>query len=117
MLYFSYIYPPTPNNEKRLVAEPDLTSDTVRIAGAAMLAPMVNPYDPHMTKEETKRTWEKWLPRRKMMYSLARRFPKLLTFFYRKSFLPEQHDEIDKLLSFSTGKKVSASEVIITLTM
>ncbi|KAL9318331.1 hypothetical protein ACSQ67_014848 [Phaseolus vulgaris] len=76
-----------------------------RIAGAAMLAPMVNPYDPHMTKEETKRTWEKWLPWRKMMYSLARRFPKLLTFFYRKSFLPEQHDEIDKLLSFSTGKK------------
>ncbi|KAG2403041.1 uncharacterized protein HKW66_Vig0246890 [Vigna angularis] len=76
-----------------------------RIAGAAMLAPMVNPYDPHMTKEETKRTWEKWLPRRKMMYSLARRFPKLLPFFYRKSFLPEEHDEIDKLLSFSKGKK------------
>ncbi|KAK7393577.1 hypothetical protein VNO78_22135 [Psophocarpus tetragonolobus] len=76
-----------------------------RIAGAAMLAPMINPYDPHMTKEETKRTWGKWLPRRKMMYSLARRFPKLLTLFYWKSFLPEKHDEIDKLLSFSPGKK------------
>ncbi|KAG4996149.1 hypothetical protein JHK85_027588 [Glycine max] len=76
-----------------------------KIAGAAMLAPMINPYDTDMTKEETKRTWEKWLQRRKMMYSLARRFPKLLTFFYRKSFLPEKHDEIDKLLSFSLGKK------------
>jgi len=28
-----------------------------------MLAPIINPYDPHMTKEEMKRTWEKWLPR------------------------------------------------------
>lgn len=97
------------NKGKGLVAEPDLTCYSVRIAGAAMLAPMVNPFDPHMTKEETKRTWEKWLPRRKMMYSLARRFPKLLPFFYRKSFLPEEHDEIDKLLSFSKGKKVSES--------
>ncbi|KAL2323286.1 hypothetical protein Fmac_027665 [Flemingia macrophylla] len=76
-----------------------------RIAGAAMLAPMVNPYDLHMTKEEMKRTWEKWLPRRKMMYSLAGRFPRFLSFFYRKSFLPENHDEIDKMLSFSPGKK------------
>ena len=47
-----------------------------------MLAPMINPYDAHITKEETKRTWEKWLPRRKMMYSLTRRFSKLLNFFY-----------------------------------
>ncbi|KAH1213179.1 hypothetical protein GmHk_14G041185 [Glycine max] len=70
-----------------------------------MLAPMINPYDAHMTKEETKRTWEKWLPRRKMMYSLTRRFSKLLNFFYRKSLLPEKHDEINKLLSFSPGKK------------
>lgn len=76
------------------------------IAGAAMLAPMINPYEPHMTKNEMKRTWAKWLPRRKMMYSLARRFPKLLSFFYRKSFLPENHDEIDKQLSISLGKKV-----------
>ncbi|KAK7345599.1 hypothetical protein VNO77_16205 [Canavalia gladiata] len=76
-----------------------------RVAGAALLAPMTNPYDPRMTKEETKRTWEKWLRRRKMMFSLARRFPKLLTFFYRKSFLPETHDQIDKLLSLSLGKK------------
>ncbi|XP_057424354.1 uncharacterized protein LOC130717957 [Lotus japonicus] len=76
-----------------------------RIAGAAMLAPMINPYESHMTKDEMKRTWEKWLPRRKMMYSLARRFPKLLSFFYRKSFLPEKHDEISKQLSIILGKK------------
>ncbi|XP_061344190.1 uncharacterized protein LOC133290151 [Gastrolobium bilobum] len=76
-----------------------------RIAGAAMLAPMINPYEPHLTKDEMKRTWEMWLPRRKLMYSLARRFPKLLSFFYRKSFLSEKHDEINKQLSFSLGKK------------
>ncbi|KAG4954198.1 hypothetical protein JHK87_039792 [Glycine soja] len=75
-----------------------------------MLAPMINPYDAHMTKEETKRTWEKWLPRRKMMYSLTRRFSKLLNFFYRKSLLPEKHDEINKLLSFSPGKKTKPTK-------
>lgn len=76
-----------------------------KIAGAAMLAPMVNPYEQHMTKDEMKRTWEKWLPRRQYMYSLAYRFPKLLSFFYRKSFLPDKHDRIDKQLSLSLGKK------------
>ncbi|KAJ1395968.1 Alpha/Beta hydrolase fold [Sesbania bispinosa] len=76
-----------------------------RVAGAAMLAPMINPYEPRMLKDEMRRTWEKWLPRRKFMYSLAYRFPKLLSFFYRKSFLPEKHDRIDKQLSFSLGKK------------
>lgn len=76
-----------------------------RIAGAAMLAPMINPFEPRMSKNEIKRTWEKWLPRRKFMYSLARRFPKLLSFFYRKSFLSGKHDKIDKQLSFSLGKK------------
>lgn len=76
-----------------------------RIAGAAMLAPMVSPYESHMTKDEMKRTWEKWLPRRKYMYSLAYRFPKLLSFFYRKSFLPEKHERIDKQFSLSLGKK------------
>ncbi|OIV92136.1 hypothetical protein TanjilG_18708 [Lupinus angustifolius] len=76
-----------------------------RIAGAVMLAPMINPYEPNMLKDEMKKTWDKWLSRRQFMYSLARRFPKLLSFFYRKSFLPEKHDRIDKLLSFSLGKK------------
>jgi hypothetical protein len=81
------------------------------IAGAAMLAPMVNPYESHMTKDEMKRTWEKWLPKRKYMYSLAYRFPKLLSFFYRKSFLPEKHDRIDKQFSLSLGKKVSCDNL------
>ena len=77
------------------------------ISGAVMLAPMINPYEPGMLKDEMKRTWGKWLPRRKFMYFLAHRFPKLLSFFYQKSFLPEKHDRIDKQLSFSVGKKVS----------
>ncbi|XP_057438363.1 uncharacterized protein LOC130730382 [Lotus japonicus] len=81
-----------------------------RIAGAAMLAPMINPYEPRMHKDEMKRTWEKWLPRRKYFYSLAYRFPKLLSFFYRKSFLPEKHDRIDKQLSLLLGNK---DEVLI----
>ncbi|KAK4281451.1 hypothetical protein QN277_012944 [Acacia crassicarpa] len=76
-----------------------------RIAGAAMLAAMINPFEPRMTQNEIKRTWEKWLPRRKFMYSLARRFPKLLSFFYRKSFLSGKHDKIDKQLTVSLGKK------------
>ncbi|KAF7818585.1 Alpha/Beta hydrolase fold [Senna tora] len=76
-----------------------------RIAGAAMLAPMINPFDPRMTKDEMKRTWEKWLPRRKFMFSLARRIPKFLSYFYRKSFLSGKHDKIDRQLSFSLGKK------------
>ncbi|CAJ2632662.1 unnamed protein product [Trifolium pratense] len=83
-----------------------------RIAGAAMLAPMVNPYESQMTKDEMKRTWEKWLPKRKYMYSLAYRFPKLLSFFYRKSFLPEKHDRIDKQFSLSLGKKRDLEESV-----
>ena len=39
------------------------------------------------------------------MYILAHRFPKLLSFFYKKNFLPENHDQIDKQLYFSLGKK------------
>ena len=72
-----------------------------------MLAPMINPFDPRMTQSEIKRTWDKWLPRRKFMYSLARRFPKLLSYFYRKSFLSGKHDKFDKQLTFSLGKKVN----------
>ncbi|KAL6987435.1 hypothetical protein U1Q18_013183 [Sarracenia purpurea var. burkii] len=76
-----------------------------RIVGAAMLAPMVNPYDSSMTKEEISKTWEKWVQRRKIKYYLARRFPKLLTFFYRRTFLSGKHGQIDKWLSLSLGKK------------
>lgn len=75
-------------------------------AGAAMFAPMINPYEPSMTKEEMRRTWKEWLPRRKFMYFLARRFPKLLSFSYRQSFLSGKHGCIDKWMSLSLKKKV-----------
>ncbi|XP_021899430.1 uncharacterized protein LOC110815792 isoform X2 [Carica papaya] len=76
-----------------------------RIAGAALFAPMLNPYDPSMTKEETRRTWEGWLPRRKLMYFLARRFPKLLNFFYQQSFLSGKHGRLDEWFPVSLSKK------------
>lgn len=77
-----------------------------RAAGAAMFAPMVNPYDPCMSKEERRRTWEKWSGKRKLMYYLARRVPPVLPLFYRKSFLSGKHDQIDKWLALSLGKRV-----------
>ncbi|KAF5447118.1 hypothetical protein F2P56_032690 [Juglans regia] len=76
-----------------------------RLAGAAMFAPMVNPYDPIMSKEERHRTWDRWMRKRKLMYFLARRFPRLLAYFYRRSFLSGKHDQIDKWLSLSLGKR------------
>lgn len=75
-----------------------------RIAGTAMFATMVNPYETSMSKEERSSTWEKWVSRRKLMYILARRFPKLLSYFYRKTFLSGKHGRIDKWLSLSLGK-------------
>ncbi|CAK9154572.1 unnamed protein product [Ilex paraguariensis] len=79
-----------------------------RIAGAAMIAPMVNPYESSMTKEEMSRTWENWMRRRKLMYYLARRFPKFLSYYFRKIFLSGKHGQIDKWLSLSLGKKDKA---------
>ncbi|XP_077239548.1 uncharacterized protein LOC143880430 [Tasmannia lanceolata] len=76
-----------------------------RLAGAAMFAPMSNPYDSTMTKEEKYKTWKKWSSRRKLMYFLARRFPSFLPYFYRRSFLSGKHGQIDKWLSLSLGKK------------
>lgn len=78
------------------------------LAGAAMVAPIINPYEPGMTKEERKKIWEPWVLRRKVMYFLARRFPKFLSSFYRRSFLSGKHDRIDRWLSLSLGKKVSS---------
>lgn len=71
-----------------------------------MFAPMINPYDPSMTKEERRRTWDKWSRKRKFMYILARRFPRVLSLFYRKSFLSGKHGQIDKWLALSLGKRV-----------
>lgn len=76
-----------------------------KIAGAAMFAPMVNPYDPGMTKEERLGIWEKWTRRRKLMFYLARHFPRFLKFFYRRTFLSGKHGPIDKWLSFSLSEK------------
>ncbi|KAJ7947774.1 Alpha/beta-Hydrolases superfamily protein [Quillaja saponaria] len=79
-----------------------------RLAGAAMFAPMVNPYDPAMNKEERRGTWDKWTRKRKLMYLLARRFPIFLAFFYQRSFLSGKHGQIDKWLSLSLGKRDKA---------
>ncbi|PON69833.1 Alpha/beta hydrolase fold [Parasponia andersonii] len=70
-----------------------------KVAGAALFAPMMNPYEPGMTKEEMKRTWENWLPRRKFLYFLAHRFPRFLSSFYHRTFLSGKLGQIDKWLS------------------
>ncbi|XP_031400382.1 uncharacterized protein LOC116210602 isoform X1 [Punica granatum] len=74
-----------------------------RVAGAAMFAPMVNPYDPLMNKEEKRRTWNLWTRRRKFMFFLAHRFPRFLAYFYHQSFLSGKHGQMDKWLSLSLG--------------
>ncbi|XP_068310835.1 uncharacterized protein [Pyrus communis] len=79
-----------------------------RLAGAAMFAPMVNPYDSIMNREERRRTWEKWTRSRKFMYFLARRFPRFLSYFYHRSFLSGKHGQIDRWLSLSLGKRDKA---------
>ncbi|KAK6943753.1 Alpha/beta hydrolase fold-1 [Dillenia turbinata] len=76
-----------------------------RIAGAALFAPLVNPYESGMTKEERSSTWEKWTSRRKLMFFLARKFPKLLSYFYRQSFLSGKHGQIDNWFSLSLGRR------------
>ncbi|PIN03258.1 putative hydrolase/acyltransferase (alpha/beta hydrolase superfamily) [Handroanthus impetiginosus] len=76
-----------------------------KLEGAIMVAPMVNPYDPRLTKGERQTIWGKWTARKRMMYLLARKFPRLLTYFYRRSFLSGSHGPIDKLLSVSLGKR------------
>lgn len=73
-----------------------------------MLAPFVNPYEVSMTKEEMSRTWENWTRRRKLLYYLARRFPKFLSYFYSRTFLSGKHGQIDKWLSLSLAKKVGS---------
>ncbi|OMO73490.1 hypothetical protein COLO4_27074 [Corchorus olitorius] len=75
-----------------------------RIAGAALIAPMINPYEPSLTKEEMRSIWAEFLPKRKIMYYLARKAPKLLSFFYRRSFLSGKHGRIDKWMSLSLGR-------------
>lgn len=71
-----------------------------------MLAPMVNPYDSSMTKEEMSKTWENWTRRRRLLFYLARRFSGFLGYFYHRTFLSGKHGQIQKWLSLSLGKKV-----------
>ena len=74
-----------------------------------MLAPLVNPYDSSMTKEEIYKTWENWTRRRRMLFYLARRFPKFLGHFYHRTFLSGKHGQLEKWLSLSLAKKVVSS--------
>lgn len=76
------------------------------LIGAAMLAPLVNPYDSSMTKQEMSRTWENWNRRRRLLFYLARRFPKFLSYFYHQTFLSGKHGQIQNWLSLTLGKKV-----------
>lgn len=71
-----------------------------------MVAPMINPYEPKLNKAEKGAIWGKWTSKRRMLYLLARKFPKLLPYFYRRSFLSGKHDRIETWLSFSPGEKV-----------
>ncbi|CAA3004090.1 Alpha beta-Hydrolases superfamily isoform 2 [Olea europaea subsp. europaea] len=76
-----------------------------RVAGAAMFAPWINPYESSMSKEERSGTWKNWTRKRKFLYYLARRFPKFLGYLYRQTFLSGKHGQINKWLSLSLGKK------------
>ncbi|CAA0836473.1 alpha/beta-Hydrolases superfamily protein [Striga hermonthica] len=75
------------------------------VAGAIMFAPLVNPYDLGMTKEEMSGAWGNWTRRKRLLYFLARRFPKFLPYFYRRTFLSGKHGPVDKWLASSLGKK------------
>ncbi|WOL01920.1 hypothetical protein Cni_G10639 [Canna indica] len=76
-----------------------------RVAGVAMFAPVVNPYDSSLKKEERQRLWDKWTTKRKLMYVLARRFPFLLPYIYRRSFLSGRLGQLEEWLSLSLEKK------------
>lgn len=78
-------------------------------AGAAFVAPMINPYEPSMNKEEKYGTWAKYGWRRKFVYFLARRFPYLLSILYQRKFLLGEHGRIDDWLSLSMGQKVNVA--------
>lgn len=75
-----------------------------RVEGAVFVAPMVNPYESSMTKEEMSKTWERWEQGRKFMFSLGRRFPCLLSYFYRRSFFSGKHGSIEKWFFLKLGK-------------
>jgi hypothetical protein len=71
-----------------------------------MFAPMANPYDSKMSKDEKRKIWDRWSTKRKLMHILARRFPSLLRLFYHRSFLSGKQGQPESWLSVSLGKKV-----------
>ncbi|XP_057821046.1 uncharacterized protein LOC131033773 isoform X3 [Cryptomeria japonica] len=75
-----------------------------RLAGAALIAPMGNPYESDMIKDETRKIWEKWTLRRKLGFILAKRASYFLPYFYKRSLLKNIYRP-DKALSFTLGKK------------
>ncbi|GAB2272364.1 hypothetical protein Dimus_007189 [Dionaea muscipula] len=79
-----------------------------RVAGVAMFAPMVNPYDPSMTKEETSKIWGVCGRKRRLMFFLAKRFPSFLSYLYRGSFLSGSHSQFEKFMSVSLVEKDKA---------
>ncbi|KAL9235848.1 hypothetical protein vseg_010581 [Gypsophila vaccaria] len=79
-----------------------------RIAGAAFVAPMVNPYDSSMTKEEISKIWERWDSRRKLMFTVARRFPSFLSYFFHRSFFSGKHENLKESFSVSLSEKDEA---------
>lgn len=85
------------------------------ISGVALFAPMANPYDSSLNKEEIHKIWDKWTMKRKLMFVLARRIPSLLSYFYHKSFLSGEYGQPEKWLSLSLGKKVCLVLFIVFL--
>ncbi|KAK8919429.1 hypothetical protein KSP39_PZI022143 [Platanthera zijinensis] len=79
-----------------------------RLAGVAMFAPLMNPYDSSMTNEEKNKLWEKLTTKKKFMFFLAKRLPSLLPYFYRQSFLSGMQVQLEKWLSSTLGKKDKA---------
>ncbi|XP_057782703.1 uncharacterized protein LOC131000692 [Salvia miltiorrhiza] len=76
-----------------------------KVEGAIMVAPMINPYELRLSKDERRMIWGKWATRKRIMYLVARKFPRLLVYFYRRSFLSGDHGRLDKWLLLSLGKK------------
>eukprot|EP00252_Welwitschia_mirabilis_P001051 TRINITY_DN11019_c0_g1_i1.p1 TRINITY_DN11019_c0_g1~~TRINITY_DN11019_c0_g1_i1.p1 ORF type:complete len:540 (+),score=95.47 TRINITY_DN11019_c0_g1_i1:73-1692(+) len=78
-----------------------------RLAGAALLAPMGNPYDPHMSKDEIRKIWEHWSFWRKLGFILAKRAASFLPSFYKRNYLTSVENLV-RAQSFTLGKKDAA---------
>ncbi|KAG0477051.1 hypothetical protein HPP92_013892 [Vanilla planifolia] len=79
-----------------------------RLAGVAMFAPMINPYDYRLNKEDKNKIWEKWTAKRKFVLILAKRFLLFFLTSIGRSFLSGTQGQLEKWLSISLGKKDKA---------